>query len=214
MRAKCACMIGMADILMLPDTPVTPLPLACGRGTFFASVLWGLDALSGSARLPALEGNDGRWGTGHGGVLSASKVQTLPPWLNATDAPEWDARTHPCRGAFDPSASCRCSCDRCSCGRSAPYLGRPASASLWSRSSLPPPPISRRVRGGTIPHSFVRSCHNSGKNGFSKTPLRYDTPADPPVPRRKPMMRSTVVTWRKRHWRIRSSRSTSSSASS
>ena len=40
------------------------------------------------------------------------------------------------------------------------------------------------------------------------------TPAVPPVPTFRPMMRSTVVTWRSRHCRMASSRSSRSSPSS
>lgn len=57
--------------------------------------------------------------------------------------------------------------------------------------------------------STVRTCHSSGNSTTSSILRRYGAPAVPPL---KPMMRSTVVTCRKRHCRNASSRSTSSSA--
>ena len=63
-------------------------------------------------------------------------------------------------------------------------------------------------------HSAVRALQSSGNNTTSSMPRRYPTPDVPPVPRFQPMMRSTVVAWRKRHCRNASSRSTSFSASS
>ena len=65
-----------------------------------------------------------------------------------------------------------------------------------------------------VGHSSVLTCHSSGNSTSWRRSRRYGTPAVPPVPVFNPMMRSTVVTWRSRHWRMTSSRSSSSSASS
>src|SRR6185503_14400247 len=63
-------------------------------------------------------------------------------------------------------------------------------------------------------YSSVRARQSSGKRTTSSSRRRYATPEVPPVPRLNPITRSTVVAWRKRHWRNASSRSTSFSASS
>src|SRR5262249_24768249 len=59
----------------------------------------------------------------------------------------------------------------------------------------------------------VRSFQISGNSTTSSILRRYPTQLVPPVPRLKPMMRSTVVTWRKRQRRNASSTSVSSSPS-
>src|SRR5690606_11341060 len=56
----------------------------------------------------------------------------------------------------------------------------------------------------------VRTSNSSGKNVRSSACFRKPTPDEPPVPRRKPMMRITVRMWRKRqswNWVSRSTRS-------
>jgi len=67
---------------------------------------------------------------------------------------------------------------------------------------------------GATPHNSLRNCQSSGKKVRSSAVFRNLTPLEPPVPGLKPMMRSTVFMWRKRHCWNWSSRSTSSSASS
>lgn len=62
----------------------------------------------------------------------------------------------------------------------------------------------------TITHGDSRARHNV-VHALGKIGDRRAVPA-PLVPRLKPIMRSTVVRWRKRHWRKLSSRSTSFSA--
>src|SRR5690606_24064817 len=60
----------------------------------------------------------------------------------------------------------------------------------------------------------VRTAKSSGKKVRSRAFCRKPTPELPPVPRFMPMMRWTVLRWRKRHsWKL-SSRSTSSSQAS
>ena len=59
----------------------------------------------------------------------------------------------------------------------------------------------------------VLSAHNSGKIRLSSVERRYAAPAEPPVPRLLPMIRSTVSTCLCRHIASASSRSTSFSAS-
>src|SRR6185369_3558650 len=55
----------------------------------------------------------------------------------------------------------------------------------------------------------VRTSRSSGNSACSSVLRRNATPAVPPVPRLKPITRSTVLTWRKRQsWKF-SSRSTS-----
>jgi hypothetical protein len=67
---------------------------------------------------------------------------------------------------------------------------------------------------GEVAHELpisVRTAYSSGKKVSSRALRRKPTPLEPPVPRLKPMVRSTVLTWRNRHsWKF-SSRSTSSS---
>src|SRR5690606_9794375 len=60
----------------------------------------------------------------------------------------------------------------------------------------------------------VLTASSSGKNPFLSTLSRYGTPAVPPVPRLKPMIRSTVLRCPKRQRWKWYSRSTSFSASS
>lgn len=74
------------------------------------------------------------------------------------------------------------------------------------------PARRRDARARGVRYSVVRTCQSSGNSTTSSILRRYGAPLVPPVPCLKPMMRSTVVTWRKRHWRNASSRSTSSSA--
>ena len=50
-------------------------------------------------------------------------------------------------------------------------------------------------------HNPPRRFQSSGKSSTSSILRRYFTPLVPPVPRLKPMMRSTVVTWLKRQRR-------------
>ena len=74
--------------------------------------------------------------------------------------------------------------------------------------------VERELELDLHAQSSVRARQSSGKSTTSSNRLRYETPEVPPVPRLKPMTRSTVVAWRNRHWRKASSRSTSFSASS
>ena len=50
-------------------------------------------------------------------------------------------------------------------------------------------------------HNSPRKCHSSGNSSTSSIRRRYCTPEVPPVPRLKPITRSTVVTWLNRQRR-------------
>jgi hypothetical protein len=45
-------------------------------------------------------------------------------------------------------------------------------------------------------HNSVLIAHRSGNAGRFSVVIRYYAPADPPVPRRVPMVRWTIFTWR------------------
>jgi hypothetical protein len=45
-------------------------------------------------------------------------------------------------------------------------------------------------------YSSLRIIHRSGKSGWLRVRMRYSAPSLPPVPRRVPMVRCTIFTWR------------------
>jgi hypothetical protein len=60
----------------------------------------------------------------------------------------------------------------------------------------PEPRVMPRQGGGIELHSSVRITQRSGYAGRLRVVVRYAAPAEPPVPRRVPMVRSTIFTCR------------------
>jgi 2-polyprenyl-6-methoxyphenol hydroxylase-like FAD-dependent oxidoreductase len=63
-------------------------------------------------------------------------------------------------------------------------------AESWSHE--PPRPSDQQ----RVAHGPERMSHRSGNAGRNSVDLKYSAPADPPVPIRAPMIRSTILRWR------------------